>query len=133
MGILEIAVAALSVMGVTTVGSAITGAFMGSRREIGAFRGFLWGLLLPVVGIGRVWISDRIVRHDNTERTRNNNGTSQIAAEAARKQYERDNPKRRMTGLCKSGAMKMQTGRSRTFQDQEEDNHNAERHGQLHS
>lgn len=94
MGILEIAVAALSVMGVTTVGSAITGAVMGSR-EIGAFRGFLWGLLLPVVGIGRVWISDRIVRHDNTERTRNNNGTSQIAAEAARKQYERDNPKRR--------------------------------------
>lgn len=95
MGILEIAVAALSVMGGTTVGSAITGAVMGSRREIGAFRGFLWGLLLPVVGIGRVWISDRIVRHDNTEHTRNNNGTSRIAAEAARKQYERDNPKRR--------------------------------------
>ena len=121
MGILEIAVAALSVMGGTTVGSAITGAVMGSRREIGALRGFLWGLLLPVVGIGRVWISDRIVRHDNTERTRNNNGTSQIAADAARKQYERDNP------------MKMQTGRIRTFQDQEEDNHNAERHGQLPS
>ena len=95
MGILEIAVAALSVMGGTTVGSAITGAVMGSRREIGAFRGFLWGLLLPVVGIGRVWISDRIVRHDNTERTRNNNVASQIAADAARKQYERDNPKRR--------------------------------------
>ena len=90
MGILEIAVAALSVMGGTTVGSAITGAVMGSRREIGAFRGFLWGLLLPVVGI-----SGRIVRHDNTERTLNNNGTSQIAAEAARKQYEMDNPKHR--------------------------------------
>ena len=95
MGILEIAVAALSVMGGTTVGSAITGAVMGSRREIGALRGFLCGLLLPVVGIGRVWISDRIVTHDNTERTRNNNGTSQIAADAARKQYERDNPRRR--------------------------------------
>lgn len=99
MGILEIAIAALSVMGGTTVGSAITGAVMGSRRDIGAFRGFLWGLLLPVVGIGRVWISDRIsdriVRHDNTERTRNSNGTSQIAADAARKQYERDNPRRR--------------------------------------
>ena len=95
MGILEIAVAALSVLGGTTVGSAITGAVMGSRREIGAFRGFLWGLLLPVVGIGRVWISGRIVRHDNTERTLNNNGTSQIAAEAARKQYEMDNPKHR--------------------------------------
>ena len=95
MGILEIAIAALSVMGGITVGSAITGAVMGSRREIGAFRGVLWGLLLPVVGIGRVWISDRIVRHDNTGRTRNNNGTSQIAAEAARKQYERDTPKRR--------------------------------------
>lgn len=133
MGILEIAVAALSVMGGTTVGSAITGAVMGSRREIGAFRGFLWGLLLPVVGIGRVWISDRIVRHDNTERTRNNNGTSQIAAEAARKQYERDNPKRRYDRPVQVRAMKMQTGRSRTFQDQEEDNHNAERHGQLHS
>lgn len=99
MGILEIAIAALSVMGGTTVGSAITGAVMGSCRDIGAFRGFLWGLLLPVVGIGRVWISDRIsdriVRHDNTERTRNSNGTSQIAADAARKQYERDNPRRR--------------------------------------
>lgn len=95
MGILEIAVAALSVMGGTTVGSAITGAVMGSRRDIGAFRGFLWGLLLPVVGIGRVWISERIVSHDNIERTRNSNGTSQIAADAARKQYERDNPKRR--------------------------------------
>lgn len=47
MGILEIAVAALSVMGVTTVGSAITGAVMGSRREIGAFRGFLWGCCSP--------------------------------------------------------------------------------------
>ena len=79
MGILEIAVAALSVMGGTTVGSAITGAVMGSRREIGAVRGFLWG----------------IVRHDNTERTRNHNVASQIAADAARKQYERDNPKRR--------------------------------------
>lgn len=95
MGILEIAIVALSVMGGTTVGSAITGAVMGSRRDIGAFRGFLWGLLLPVVGIGRVWISDRIVRHDNTERTRNSNCTSQIAADAARKQYERDNPRRR--------------------------------------
>lgn len=99
MGILEIAIVALSVMGGTTVGSAITGAVMGSRRDIGAFRGFLWGLLLPVVGIGRVWISDRIsdriVRHDNTERTRNSNGTSQIAADAARKQYERDNHRRR--------------------------------------
>lgn len=133
MGILEIAVAALSVMGGTTVGSAITGAVMGSRREIGAFRGFLWGLLLPVVGIGRVWISDRIVRHDNTERIRNNNGTSQISADAARKQYERDNPKRRYDSLCKSGPMKMRTGKSRTFQDQEEDSHNAERHGQLPS
>lgn len=126
MGILEIAVAALSVMGGTTVGSAITGAVMGSRREIGAFRGFLWGLLLPVVGIGRVWISDRIVRHDNTERTRNDNGTSQIAAEAARKQYERDNPKRRYDRSVQVGPMNMQTGRSRTFQDQEDNNHNAE-------
>lgn len=66
MGILEIAVAALSVMGGTTVGSAITGAIMGSRREIGAFRGFLWGLLLPVVGMralkkGFIFISLRIV------------------------------------------------------------------------
>lgn len=47
MGILEIAIAALSVMGGITVGSAITGAVMGSRREIGAFRGFLWGLCSP--------------------------------------------------------------------------------------
>lgn len=42
-------------------------------------------------------------------------------------------PNAGMTGLCKSGPMKMQTGRSRTFQDQEEDSHNAERHGQLPS
>lgn len=94
MGILEIAVAALSVMGGTTVGSAITGAVMGSSRKIGAFRGFLWGLFLPVVGVGRVWISDKIVKHNNTERTQSNNNVNKIAADAARKQYERDNPKR---------------------------------------
>lgn len=94
MGILEIAVAALSVMGGTTVGSAVVGAVMGSSRKIGAFRGFLWGLFLPVIGVGRAWISDKIVKHNNAERTQSNNNVNKIAADAARKQYERDNPKR---------------------------------------
>lgn len=93
MGILEIAIAVLSVMVGITVGSAITGTVMGSSREIGAFRGFLWGLFLPVVGIGRVWINDKIVKHNNTERTQSNNNVNKIAAAAAKSQYERDNPK----------------------------------------
>lgn len=33
-------------------------------------------------------------RYKSLKNSENNNGTSQIAAEAARKQYERDNPKR---------------------------------------
>lgn len=47
MGILEIAVAALSVMGGTTVCSAITGAVMGSRREIGGVPGIPLGAVAP--------------------------------------------------------------------------------------
>ena len=94
MGVLEIAIAALSVMGGITVGSAVVGAAMGSSRKVGAFRGFLWGLFLPVVGVGRVWISDKIVKHNNAKRTQSNNNVNKIAADAARKQYERDNPKR---------------------------------------
>lgn len=94
MGILEIAIAALSVMGGISVGSAVAGGAMGSSRKIGAFRGFPLGLFLPVVGVGRVWISDKIVNHNNAVRTQINNNVNKIAADAARKQYERDNPKR---------------------------------------
>lgn len=113
MGILEIAVAALSVMGGITVGSAIVGAAMGSSRKIGAFRGFLWGLFLPVVGVGRVWISDKIVKHNNTERTQSNNNVNKIAADAARKQYERDNPKRQY-----DRQIRVQANENRNIQEQ---------------
>ena len=64
MGVLGLAIAALAVMASVTGVSAITGAVMGSRREIGAVKGFLWGLFLPVVGVGRVWISDKLTPGD---------------------------------------------------------------------
>lgn len=90
MGVLEIAVAALVVMGAITGGSAITGAVLGSRREIGALRGFLWGLFLPAVGVGRVWISDRLTQKSDNANMR----TADRAAEtAARRQFAIDNPR----------------------------------------
>ena len=94
MGVLEIAVAALVVMGAITGGSAITGAVLGSRREIGALRGFLWGLFLPVVGVGRVWISDKLTQKSNKANIQTNSAIRQSAVIAAKKQFSIDIPKK---------------------------------------
>lgn len=91
MGVLEIAVATLVVMGAITGGSAITGAVLGGRREIGVLRGFLWGLFLPVVGVGRVWISNRLTQKSGNANMR----TADRAAETtARQQFAIDNPRK---------------------------------------
>ena len=43
-----------------SLASGIVGARMGSRRNCGAFRAFLWGLLFPVVGLVRPLLSRRL-------------------------------------------------------------------------
>ena len=96
MGVLEIAVTALVVMGAITGGSAITGAVMGSRREIGALRGFSWGLFLPVVGVGRVWISDRLKQKSNNANVPSNSEVRRTATTAAKAQFAIDNPRKEM-------------------------------------
>lgn len=103
MGVLEIAVAALVVMGAITGGSAITGAVLGSRREIGALRGFLWGLFLPVVGIGRVWISDRLTQKSDNANMRTADRTAETAA---RKQFAIDNLRKQRRIAADNGVRK---------------------------
>ncbi len=96
MGVPEIAIAALVVMGAITGGSAITGVVLGSRREIGALRGFLWGLFLPVVGVGRVWISDRLTQKSNNANVPSNSEVRRTATTAAKAQFAIDNPRKEM-------------------------------------
>ena len=93
MGIAGIVTATFVVMGGITGGSAITGAVMGSHRKIGAVKGFFWGLMLPLLGIGRVIISDKLKApsspvQEKTDRTQNR-GTAQ---EAARQQFSENHP-----------------------------------------
>lgn len=93
MGIAEIVVATLAVMGGITGGSAITGAVMGSHRKIGGVKGFFWGLMLPVIGIGRVVISDKLKApaspaQEKSDRTQNRG----MAQDAARQQFSEDHP-----------------------------------------
>ena len=45
---------------VVSLASGIVGARMGSSRNCGAFRAFLWGLLFPVVGLVRPLLSRRL-------------------------------------------------------------------------
>lgn len=106
MGVLEIAVAALVVMGAITGGSAITGAVLGGRREIGVLRGFLWGLFLPVVGVGRVWISDRLTQKSNNANVQTDSAIRQSAVTTARKQFAIDNPKKQKNITDKKGVRK---------------------------
>lgn len=94
MGVSVIAVTALAVMGAITGGSAIMGAVMGSRREIGALRGFIWGLLLPVVGVGRVWISDRLMPKSNNANIQDGSAVRLPATAAAKEQFSIDHPRK---------------------------------------
>ncbi len=95
MGVLGVAIAALVTMASVTGASAITGAVMGSRREIGAVKGFLWGLFLPVAGVGRVWISDKLTHGDTRAAVPAEVAVRQAATDAAKEQFAKDNPGRR--------------------------------------
>lgn len=95
MGVLGVAIAALVTMASVTGASAITGAVMGSRREIGAVKGFLWGLFLPVVGVGRVWISDKLTHGDTRAAVPAEVTVRQAATDAAKEQFAKDNLGRR--------------------------------------
>ena len=88
MGIAEIVTATLAVMGGITGGSAIMGAVMGSHRKIGSVRGFFWGLMFPVLGIGRVIISDRLQTAEQAAEARKTGG-SQMKESARRSAGER--------------------------------------------
>lgn len=95
MGVLGLAIAALAVMASVTGVSAITGAVMGSRREIGAVKGFLWGLFLPVIGVGRVWISDKLTPKATRDHVPVEVTARHAASNAAKEQFAKDNPGRR--------------------------------------
>lgn len=59
MGVLEIAMAAIFLIAGIVGVSAVAGALIGRSRDIGAAKGFGWGLLLPVIGLGRVIASPK--------------------------------------------------------------------------
>ena len=100
MGVLEIAVAAVFLIAGTVGGSAVAGALLGRDRDIGAGKGFGWGLLLPVIGLGRVLASPKKERTadrkkeapDSIER-RQSEDVKESARQAAREQFRKDNPK----------------------------------------
>ena len=100
MGVLELAVAAIFLIAGTVGGSAVAGAVLGRDRGIGAGRGFGWGLLLPVIGLGRVLASPKKERTaeqrkeapDSIER-RQIRDAKESAREAARERFRKDNPK----------------------------------------
>ena len=50
----------MAVYAVLSLSSGALGARLGSRRECGALRPFLWGLLFPVVGLARPLLSRKV-------------------------------------------------------------------------
>ena len=94
MGIAEIVTATLAVMGGITGGSAIMGAVMGSHRKIGSVRGFFWGLMFPVLGIGRVIMSDRLQTVEPAAEARKTDGSQmkESARRSADKRFAEANP-----------------------------------------
>ena len=100
MGVLEIAVAAVILIAGTVGGSAVAGAVLGRGRDIGAGRGFGWGLLLPVIGLGRVLASPKKERTEEQRKEapvsieqRQPEDVKESAREAARGRFRKDNPK----------------------------------------
>ena len=92
MGIAGIVTATFVVMGGITGGSAITGAVMGSHRKIGAVKGFFWGLMLPLLGIGRVIISDKLKAPSSPVQEKDRTQNRGTAQEAARQQFSENHP-----------------------------------------
>jgi hypothetical protein len=100
MGVLEIAVAAIILIAGTVGGSAVAGALLGRNRDIGAGKGFGWGLLLPVIGLGRVLASPKKERTADRKKEapvsieqRQPEDMKESAREAARERFRKDNPK----------------------------------------
>ena len=100
MGVLEIAVAAVILIAGTVGGSAVAGAVLGRDRGIGAGKGFGWGLLLPVIGLGRVLASPKKERTEEQRKEapvsieqRQPEDVKESAREAARGRFRKDNPK----------------------------------------
>lgn len=100
MGVLEIAVAAVILIAGTVGGSAVAGAVLGRDRGIGAGKGFGWGLLLPVIGLGRVLASPKKERMAEQKKEapvsierRQIRDAKESAREAASERFRKDNPK----------------------------------------
>ena len=100
MGVLEIAVAAVFLIAGTVGGSAVAGALLGRDRDVGAGRGFGWGLLLPVIGLGRVLSSPKKERTAEQKKEvpvsierRQPEDVKESARQAARERFRKDNPK----------------------------------------
>lgn len=72
----------------TAAVSAIAGAALGIRRKTGGARGFLLGLLLPVVGVGIVAISGKAVRDMKPPQP----SVGKYARERARTQFQKEHP-----------------------------------------
>lgn len=101
MGVLEIAVASVILIAGAVGGSAVAGALLGRGRDIGAGRGFGWGLLLPVIGLGRVLASpkkeqasDQKKEASASKEQRQAGDVRQSAGAAAIEQFKTDNPER---------------------------------------
>ena len=94
MGIAEIVTATLEVMGGITGGSAIMEAVMGSHKKIGSVRGFFWGLMFPVLGIGRVIMSDRLQTAEQAAEARKADGSQMkgSARSSAGERFAEANP-----------------------------------------
>lgn len=92
MGVLEIALVAFAAMGMLTVTSATIGAILGNRRKIGSAKGFIAGLLLPLVGVGLVAMSRKKEHPDTKQRTQERHTLKKDAEMAAKEQFRRDNP-----------------------------------------
>ncbi len=97
---LEIAVAAVILIAGTVGGSAVAGALLGRDRGIGAGKGFGLGLLLPVIGLGRVIVSPKKERTAEQRKEapvsierRQIRDAKESAREAARERFRKDNPK----------------------------------------
>ena len=101
MGVLEIAVAAIFLIAGAVGGSAVAGALLGRHRDLGAARGFGWGLLLPVIGLGRVLASpkkEQPVAAQNKDahaaiEQHQPEGIKESARQAACEQFRKDCPK----------------------------------------
>ena len=99
MGVLEIAVAAIFLIAGIVGVSAVAGALIGRSRDIGAAKGFGWGLLLPVIGLGRVIASPK--KEQTVDRKKEvptsieqhlPEGTKESARKAARERFRKDCP-----------------------------------------